>query len=221
MTTMSALKTPRCCYCACSLMKKKMKMLPFSSSSRSKKSCTIGRGLSHHPTGKEAKSSTSSSSSSSKEEGKTFWMETTSKECILAAFESGCASAFIVRDEAMLDKFMKFTTHADVGADAARTSGENFDGGKTKASMLRWFRREEENTNANGGGGSFVVEFSSGETIASIVTITNPEDVSLAAKRTGVVVVDVSENDWSIIPAENLVAASAERGGEVLSLIHI
>ena len=27
--------------------------------------------------------------------------------------------------------------------------------------------------------------------------------------------VDVSENDWSIIPAENLVAASAERGGEV------
>ena len=188
-------------------------MLPFSSSSRSKKSCTIGRGLSHHPTGKEAKSSTSSSSSSSKE-GKTFWIETTSKECILAALESGCASAFIVRDEAMLDKFMKFTTHADVGGDAARTSGENFDGGKTKTSMLRWFRREEENTNANGGGGS-LVEFSSGKTIASIVTITNPEDVSLAAKRTGVVVVDVSENDWSIIPAENLVAASAERGGEV------
>ena len=171
-------------------------MLPFSSSSRSKKSCTIGRGLNHHPTGKEAKSSTTSSSSSSKEE-KTFWIETTSKECVLAALESGCASAFIVRDETMLDKFMKFTTHADVGADAARTSGENFDGGKTKASMLRWFRREEENTNANGGGGS-LVEFSSGETIASVVTITNPEDVSLAAKRTGIVVVDVSENDWSV-----------------------
>jgi len=186
-------------------------MLPFSSSSRSKRVYTIGRGL-NHPTGNEASSSTSSSSSSSKEE-KTFWIETSSKECILAALESGCASAFIVRDETMLEKFRKFTTHPDMGADAARRSGENFDGGKTKTSMLRWFRREEDTT-ANGGGGS-LVEFSSYETIASIVTITNPEDVSLAANRTGVVVVDVSENDWSIIPAENLVAASSERGGEV------
>lgn len=193
-------------------MKKKMKILPFLSSSRSKRvQSTIGRGLKHHhPTGKEASSSTSSSS----KEEKTFWIETTSKECILAALESGCASAFIVRDETMRDAFMKFTTHhhPDMGADAAR-SGENFDGGKTKTLMLRWFRREEDTT-ANGGRGS-LVEFSSCETIASIVTITNPEDVSQAAKRTGVVVVDVSENDWSIIPAENLVAASAERGGEV------
>jgi len=186
-------------------------MLPFSSSSRSKRVYTIGRGL-NHPTGNEASSSTSSSSSSSKEE-KTFWIETSSKECILAALESGCASAFIVRDETMLEKFRKFTTHPDMGADAARRSGENFDGGKTKTSMLRWFRREEDTT-ANGGGG-LLVEFSSCETIASIVTITNPEDASLAANRTGVVVVDVSENDWSIIPAENLVAASSERGGEV------
>ena len=184
-------------------------MLPFSSSSRSKRVYTIGRGL-NHPTGNEASSSTSSSSS---KEEKTFWIETSSKECILAALESGCASAFIVRDETMLEKFRKFTTHPDMGADAARRSGENFDGGKTKTSMLRWFRREEDTT-ANGGGG-LLVEFSSCETIASIVTITNPEDASLAANRTGVVVVDVSENDWSIIPAENLVAASSERGGEV------
>lgn len=51
--------------------------------------------------------------------------------------------------------------------------------------------------------------------IASIVTVREPEDVATARKQSGVVLVDVSANDWSIIPAENLVAASAERGGEV------
>ena len=40
---------------------------------------------------------------------KSFWIETSSKECVLAAVECGCASAFIVRDDAMLEQFRKFT----------------------------------------------------------------------------------------------------------------
>jgi len=116
---------------------------------------------------------------------KSFWIETSSKECVLAAVECGCASAFIVRDDAMLEQFRKFTP--------LETRFLQRDG-----PVLREKEKKRE-----------------GVAAASIVTITSPEDVSLAAKQTGLVLVDVSENDWSIIPAENLVAASAERGGDV------
>ena len=51
-----------------------------------------------------------------------------------------------------------------------------------------------------------------GRRVASIVTVHEPEDVATARKQSGVVLVDVSANGWSIIPAENLVAASAEEG---------
>ena len=60
-----------------------------------------------------------------------------------------------------------------------------------------------------------IIGFFFGRRDRSIVTVREPEDVATARKQSGVVLVDVSANDWSIIPAENLVAASAERGGEV------
>ena len=116
------------------------------------------------------------------EEGeKTFWIETTSKACVLAAMESGCSKTFVVEGEATREQFARFAP-----------------------SDARFLHRD----------GARLMAFS-GDAIASIVTVNEPEDVATARKQSGVVLVDVSANDWSIIPAENLVAASAERGGEV------
>ena len=118
------------------------------------------------------------------EEGeKTFWIETTSKACVLAAMESGCSKTFVVEGEATRERFARFAP-----------------------SDARFLHRD---------GARVMASFSSGDAIASIVTVREPEDVATARKQSGVVLVDVSANDWSIIPAENLVAASAERGGEV------
>ena len=118
------------------------------------------------------------------EEGeKTFWIETTSKACVLAAMESGCSKTFVVEGEATRERFARFAP-----------------------SDARFLHRD---------GARVMASFSSGDAIASIVTVREPEDVATARKQSGVVLVDVSANDWSIIPAENLVAESAERGGEV------
>ena len=114
---------------------------------------------------------------------KTFWIETTSKACVLAAMESGCSKTFVVEGEATREQFARFAP-----------------------SDARFLHRD---------GARVMASFSSGDAIASIVTVREPEDVATARKQSGVVLVDVSANDWSIIPAENLVAASAERGGEV------
>ena len=116
-------------------------------------------------------------------EKKTFWIETTSKACVLAAMESGCSKTFVVEGEATRERFARFAP-----------------------SDARFLHRD---------GARVMASFSSGDAIASIVTVREPEDVATARKQSGVVLVDVSANDWSIIPAENLVAASAERGGEV------
>ena len=122
------------------------------------------------------------------EEGeKTFWIETTSKACVLAAMESGCSKTFVVEGEATRERFARFAP-----SDARFL---HRDGARVMASF------------SSSGGDSAI--------IASIVTVREPEDVATARKQSGVVLVDVSANDWSIIPAENLVAASAERGGEV------
>ena len=112
---------------------------------------------------------------------KTFWIETRSKACVLAAMESGCSKTFVVEGEATREQFARFAP-----------------------SDARFLHRD----------GARLMAFS-GDAIASIVTVNEPEDVATARKQSGVVLVDVSANDWSIIPAENLVAASAERGGEV------
>ena len=122
------------------------------------------------------------------EEGeKTFWIETTSKACVLAAMESGCSKTFVVEGEATRERFARFAP-----SDARFL---HRDGARVMASF------------SSSGGDSAI--------FASIVTVREPEDVATARKQSGVVLVDVSANDWSIIPAENLVAASAERGGEV------
>lgn len=120
---------------------------------------------------------------------KTFWIETTSKACVLAAMESGCSKTFVVEGEATREQFARFAP-----------------------SDARFLHRDGTRVMASSSSLS-----SSGEDamIASIVTVREPEDVATARKQSGVVLVDASANDWSIIPAENLVAASAERGGEV------
>ena len=130
-----------------------------------------------------AASSSSSAFLTKEEEGKkkTFWIETRSKACVLAAMESGCSKTFVVEGEATRERFARFAP-----------------------SDARFLHRD----------GARLMAFS-GDAIASIVTVNEPEDVATARKQSGVVLVDVSANDWSIIPAENLVAASAERGGEV------
>ena len=116
-------------------------------------------------------------------EKKTFWIETTSKACVLAAMESGCSKTFVVEGEATRERFARFAP-----------------------SDARFLHRD---------GARVMASFSSsGDAIASIVTVREPEDVATARKQSGVVLVDVSANDWSIIPAENLVAAKRREEGK-------
>jgi len=150
---------------------------------RSVAAITSSSSLSAFRTNDKATTTTKKKEEEDEEGEKTFWIETTSKACVLAAMESGCSKTFVVEGEATRERFARFAP-----------------------SDARFLHRD---------GARVMASFSSGDAIASIVTVREPEDVATARKQSGVVLVDVSANDWSIIPAENLVAASAERGGEV------